>query len=282
MRAWMLLGLLAGCPGEPADTDPGPDGIGRYSASLGADPDFSRPHSLFHVRTWAELGDAELTGVAAETPPLELRTEASREGQCRLMTYTPSNCTPACEGDAICVDGTCQDWPTRRDLGPVEWTFPGDSRTVEPDALLSYRSQGVLSEHGEHHLEATDMDLRVATIVPLAPVGDWQQTILDRNGGDAVLTWSNPNPDARIRVAMTDCTGTHGGIGESEIECEGPDTGELRLPAAFLDALDAGDWSHGECGGHVFHRYHADADPEATGLRFESRADAGLWYRPGF
>lgn len=280
MRVWMVLVLLAGCAGEAAGTDPGPGGVGRYAASLGEDPDFSRPHGLFQVEAWEAIGEVGFTGVVADGPALELRTEASREGQCRLLTYSPSNCTPACEDDAICIDGACQAWPSRLDPGAVDWTFPGGAETVEPDALLAYQASGLVTEQGQHRLLGTDLDLTVATVAPVEAVGDWQQILMDRSGGDALLTWSNPSPGARIRLAMTDCTGTHGGIGEAEIECEGPDTGELRLPAAFLDALDAGDWSRGNCGEHVFRRYDADADPAAPELRFESLAVGSLWYRP--
>lgn len=280
MRAWIWIGLLAGCGGDPVDTDPGPDGAGRYSASLGEGPDFTRPHGLVHVHAWEVPGDMSLDGVFADGPPLELRTESRRDGQCRLMTYTPSHCSPACADDELCVDGTCEAWPERADLGPLQWTFPGGDQTVEADALLNYRASGRLSGHGQVALEGDFLDLAVPTLERPVPVGDWYEAIHGRDGGDAVLSWSNSHPDARVRLAMTDCTGSHGGIGAAEIECEGPDTGELRLPAAFLDAFDAGDWSHGECGSHRLVRYHADAEPDATEVRLESRAWADFWYRP--
>jgi hypothetical protein len=99
-------------------------------------------------------------------------------------------------------------------------------------------------------------------------------------GESASLRWSNPIQDARVRLHMTGCVGSHGGIATAEIECEGPDTGELVIAGVFLDALAAGDWTHGECGGHELLRYHAAADPQDDGLRFESGAVTQFFWRP--
>ncbi|MCP4447659.1 MAG: hypothetical protein GY811_20325 [Myxococcales bacterium] len=79
-------------------------------------------------------------------------------------------------------------------------------------------------------------------------------------------------------LPRVDCAGSHGG--EAEISCEAPpDTGELTLPAHFLDALDDADWSRGECGSHEVIRY--DTDSVACGnFRFESHALASFFYRP--
>ena len=79
---------------------------------------------------------------------------------------------------------------------------------------------------------------------------------------------------------MTDCTGSHGGLAAAELECEGPDTGDLVIPGAFLDVMDAGDWSHGECGSHAFERYHSAALEDDDTVRLETVGDAGFFYRP--
>ena len=84
-----------------------------------------------------------------------------------------------------------------------------------------------------------------------------------------------------MRLHMTDCAGSHGAIGESEIECDAPDAGELTLPDAFLDALEAGDWSHGECGSHNLIRYAADTAADES-FRFEAQGVTGFYYFPGF
>lgn len=119
--------------------------------------------------------------------------------------------------------------------------------------------------------------MEASTIEPMEPDGaDWFE--LDTSNGDSVIRWTNPIVDARVRLHMVDCQTTHGGLAPMEIECEGPDTGELVVPEAYIDMLADGDWGHGECGSHDFERYHAAGD--AT-LRYESVAPSGLAWRPG-
>lgn len=82
---------------------------------------------------------------------------------------------------------------------------------------------------------------------------------------------------------MTTCVGTHGGISPVEIECEGADTGELTIPGAYLDALYAQGWGHGECGANTVWRYHASqtgCGDSAVQLRAE--APASFYFNPGF
>ena len=99
-------------------------------------------------------------------------------------------------------------------------------------------------------------------------------------GEDVILAWDNAVDGGRVRLFMTDCAGSHGGIGESEIECEGPDTGSLTLPGVFLDALEDGDWSRGECGSHTLERYHAAASEDGE-VRLESAAPIYVFWFPG-
>jgi hypothetical protein len=79
---------------------------------------------------------------------------------------------------------------------------------------------------------------------------------------------------------MTDCTGSHGGFADAEIECEGPDTGELVIPGTFLDALEAGNWGQGECGLHTFDRYHSATPEGDTTVRFETVGPGDVFYFP--
>ena len=161
------------------------------------------------------------------------------------------------------------------------WVWPDGEQTVEPDNLLLYAASSTTSEPGASSITFDGITLEAPTISGADQIGDWAQDINKRGDGDDVtLRWSNPIEKARVRLSMTDCTGSHGGIGEAEIECEGPDTGELVLPGAFLDALDAGDWTHGECGSHPFERYHAAAIVGDDTVRYETVGDAGFFYRP--
>jgi hypothetical protein len=258
---------------------PQPGGSANYSASLGEGPDFSEPHGLIVVETWLRYGENQLSGAFADGPGLHHHSESERSGSCRLMTYTASTCEPGCSGDELCIDGVCQAWPTRIDRGDLLWSWPDGEQTVSPDATLGYWATGSASSEGEVSIAVEGLDLSAPTIAAMEPDGDWERALSDRDG-DAVLRWKNPILDARVRLFMTDCTGTHGGLAAAEVECEGPDTGELIIPDAYLAALEAGDWSHGECGGHELERYHAATSEGDTSVRLETVSDGGLFWRP--
>ncbi len=274
----LLVCSLFLCACEPVEPQPG--GSANYSASLGEGPDFSQPHGLVTVETWFLYGENQLVGAFADGPYLSLHSEAERSGSCRLLRYTASTCEPGCGGDELCIDGTCQAWPTRMDRGDLLWTWPDGERTVSPDGSLGYWDSASASTAGDVSIAVDGLDLTAPTIDTMEPDGDWGDALSSRSGGDATLRWSNPILDARVRLHMTDCTGTHGGLAAAEIQCEGPDSGELTIPGGYLAELEAGDWSHGECGSHDFERYHAATPEDDTTVRLETVGAGGLFWRP--
>ncbi len=131
--------------------------------------------------------------------------------------------------------------------------------------------------------EAEGFAVETCTAEAIEPEGDWEDALWQRaNGEDVTLAWSNPVETARIYLRMTTGIGTHGGISPVEIECEGPDTGELTLPGAYLDALyEPSYWSCGECGNNELHRYHATE--VAAGdhvVQWRIQSTASFWYIP--
>lgn len=282
---WSLLILLAavGCKTDDSDPEPLPGGSANYSASLGEEPDFSVPTGRIAVRTLLAYNDISLSGGFFESEPPTYLPELEREGNCRLIGWSPSTCSPECEWPERCLDGECVGDPAYVDRGPLEWTWPGGQQTVSPDATTAaYWASGSISQEGEMSLEFEELLLEAPVLAAAEPKEDFGEVIDDRKGGDATLKWTNPILDARVRLYMTDCVGSHGGLSENDIECEGPDTGELVIAATLLDALEAGDWSHGECGSMVFYRYHAAAPVDDTATRFESRASSDFFWRPGW
>ncbi len=275
-----LLAVLSGCKDGPLPT-PVPGGSANYSVSLGEEPDFSTPHSLMLAKWWFDYEEVALSGSFADAPPLVLQTETQREGSCRLVGYAPSFCEPGCSGSDVCVEESCESYPTRLDVGTLGWAWPDGELDVAPDDLLSYYAGGSASSYGESALTVGELELKVPAVVAALPDGDWNKVLSKRaRDEDASLRWSNPVADARVRLHMTDCVGSHGGIATAEIECEGPDTGELVIAGGFLNLLADGDWTHGECGGFELLRYHAAADPQDDGLRFESGAVTQFFWRP--
>jgi hypothetical protein len=277
----MLLITLLGCP-DPGLPTPAPSDGSSYTASLGDDPDFTKPESVLRARWWLEWGSGELTGYFGDAVPMEFHQESERIGNCRLMTYAPSTCDPDCTGTDMCVDGACVAYPVYSDRGDVLWTWPDGETTASPNGELLTYSVGVdASSEGETRIEVDGQVLDAPVNGPVVPDGDWGEQISRRGSGqDVTLRWDNPVENARVRVRMTDCTGSHGGFADAEIECEGPDTGALTLPGPFLDTLDAGAWGRGECGSHNFDRFHAAAPQDEPTFRFESVAPYGMFYRP--
>lgn len=246
-----------------------------------SEPDFGVPAGVISVKTWLSLGETELTAVFADAPPLRFHRETGRTGQCRLMEpYAPSTCTPACTGSDACIDAECRTYPTRVDRGPIEWSWPGGHKTVSATDIDGYHGIGEAHEPGEVVVQVDGLTLRAPGDHEPAADADWDVAVTTRaSGADVTLRWINPSPGARIRVHMTDCTGSHGGLAAAEIECEGPDTGAIVLPGAFLDRLAAGDWSHGECGSHRFERYYIDTPAGDDTFRLETIARANFFYR---
>lgn len=265
----------AGSGGRTADAGIIPD--------PGGDPDFSVPAGTIRVTTWLDLGETELTASFADVPAVRFHHEAGRVGQCRLMDYEPSTCTPACAGGDACIDQRCEAYPTRIDRGPIDWEWPGGRQTVSASSgTLGYHGTGAASEAGDVNVRVDGITLDAPSDDAPAPDTDWTAALAARGAGsDVTLRWSNPSPGARIRVHMTDCVGSHGGFAAAELECESADSGALVLPGAFLDRLDAGDWSHGECGAHRFERYRTAAPDGDDSFRLETIAPAAFFHRPG-
>jgi hypothetical protein len=256
-------------------------GAGAIPTPPDAEPDFSVPAGAIRVTTWFPTAETELVASFADAPPLRFHREAERIGQCRLMTYEPSSCTPPCTGTDACIDEQCRAHPVRVDRGPIDWEWPGGQQTVSASEILSYHAIGAASAPGDVIVRVDGLILIAPNGEALAPAGDWSAAVAARAAaGDVTVRWTNPSSGARIRLHMTDCTGSHGGFAAAEIECEGPDTGSLVLPGAFLDRLDAGSWSRGECGSHAFERYRVASPEGDASVRLETIARAGFFYRP--
>lgn len=281
----LLAPVLLACGGDgsqPLPT-PLPGGSANYSASLDDGPDFSRPHSLAAADWWLAYDSGGLFASFSDSPPVDFQTELEREGSCRLVGFESSFCDAGCEWGEQCVDGECVGEAPREDRGALLWSWPEGSEELQPDDLLGYWGSAQASTVGASEVTVSAITLEAPTLLPVTPDGSWEDALSARAAGeDLTLRWTDPLEDSRVRLHMTDCVGSHGGIGAAEIECEGPDSGALVIPGAYLDALADGDWSRGECGSHALVRYAAAADPQDTGLRYESRASASFFWRPGW
>lgn len=276
-----------GGDGGPTTTGGGDGGETCVPHTNSDEPDFSPPAGSFKLRS--QDGFATFEGSMLSGAPLSFHTEDARQGSCRLLTYEPSNCQPGCDPGASCIDAQCAEAPTLLDAGDLTITeFLADP--IHPTGGGSYywASESIGDPGARATLTGTGgevgpFELSVCVPEPVVPAKDWSQMMTDRGPGeDVTLTWNNAVPGARVYLHMTTGIGTHGGISPVEVECEGPDSGALTLPGAYLDQLYApGSWSCGECGDNQLKRYFAADAPVAPGkLRFRAEAWTGLYFHP--
>lgn len=296
MSPWILL---AACSSEPSDTHsapihtglpPGTTPTGLCEASdtdgLGPGPDFEgRSGELVIVSETASY--ASFSGSFLDRPRVDLHVEADRSGQCRLLTYTGSTCSPACQaGVELCVDGACVTQERIRPAGDLVLSgVVPEPLSVSPDGTGAYWADfdpvdgdATLEVLGGGSLDG--VTARSCRVGPVGPASDWSTVLADRGAGEDVeLTWTHPNPEARIRLRMTTGVATHGGVAHAEVECEGPDTGSLVLPGPFLDELYSEGWACGECGDNTLLRYRAGRIGD-SGARLVQEAKTHFWYIP--
>ncbi len=269
----LFVSLLAGCSGSSAAV------VDSGTGSSDANPDFSESDGTIIIRTFLNEQLIQLSGQFNDGPAVQFAVESERIGFCKLMTYTPTLCDPPCTNSDVCIASECKAFPMRENRGPLDWSWAGGSMTVQPDSSVSYHGTGTVNAYGEVAVVVEGTTLRVTTGESPMPTSDWGTAISSREQSDAVLQWVSPVDGARIKLRMVDCAGSHGGISVSEIVCEAPDTGQLVIPASFLDTLDNGDWSRGECGSHQLIRYQSDVSADGT-IRLESHEVTGFFYRP--
>lgn len=284
-------GSSAGPGSSSTDDDSSSDATGATDpcamSAWGAEPVFEKPPGRFVLHVIPNY--RWMNGFITDGPRPEFHEESERDGVCRLLTYTPSNCQPACTAPAVCISGECVTEPPGVSAGVVTLTGVGDDAIVlGEDPLHNYYWETMgelpitmpsLSATGA---EVEAFELAACPTTAPTPTEDWAALLAARAPGESVtLTWSDPIDTARIYLRMTTGIGTHGGISPVEIECEGPDVGMLELPGAYLDALYADGWSCGECGGNDLVRYHADeTDAGGTTVQLRTEAVTGFWFHP--
>ena len=271
--------------GDESDAGNDPCGVTLGGADS---PLFEQTSSRFNITTLPEA--VILEGAVYDGPLVEFHRESQRQGACRLLTYTATLCTPACEGAAVCVDSQCVEYPTVLPVGPTRLSGVGEDVTVEANGINAYFwytesvrgdsvSRVTVSAPGD---VGPSFNLTTCAVSAPQPASDWDALLNQRALGESVtLTWSNPIEGARIYLRMVTGVGTHGGVSHTEIECEGLDTGSLTLPGSYLDALYSQGWSCGECGGNKLFRYHAtEAISDNITIQLRLRASVDFWHLP--
>jgi hypothetical protein len=287
-----MFWLFLACSPDPLPTDSGHTGaplptdcVADLTDGAAASPRFGQANGEVVFRDLS--GYAWLSGAFLDGPEVRSQVETEREGACRLLEYAPSTCDPGCSGTQLCRDSVCVDLPRRVAAGTLTLTGPLEL-TAEPDGIKGYfvDSEAEVEATAPLRLTGTDgpdvpqFEARTCPVTAPRRVGDWDAALADRSpGADVTLRWSNPLPEARIRLRMTTGVATHGGISPAELECEASDTGELTLPGRFLDALYAEGWACGECGNNDLVRYRSGTIGE-TSTAFTSESVTTFYHIP--
>jgi hypothetical protein len=260
------MGALLGCSGS------GQGGSGDVVVDLDpcgfADPpaalvDVSISWDVYHSGAFARI-----EGLVQDGPYPTLHAVVMEEGGCRYLQVAYGTCDPACPNGEVCVVGdVCAPYPgalsggtlTVDGLGaPIEiaaedWN-PGlyvGPAGLPVDLFDASDSVGARLSGGDFPAVALGAK-GVDTIDPDLVENGFE--MLD--GADAVITWTpGADPDACVHVTLNGFNAIHGAPLGDIIECEGPDTGNLAVPQALVEAFPHGttpevtsgyDWPHSE------------------------------------
>lgn len=263
---WLPLTLFLGClPSDPNDSTNGDKGDAGSAAV-----DASSADAAGNDSSPVSFGEGILGGVLAienhidsQTPsqsstlgiagPKDHRVEGTifgvvseghweattQEGSCvYLEAMLGEICDPACTEGYCRLDGECSLWPQYQNAGAltmtgfsVATTFTigdlGYERTSSlVDDLFSASTTAQVVAQGGEFFPFSITGQGVDTIDPLNC--DQEMTA----GTDFVLTWTNPDPGARIRLELISMM--HAGNGPMVL-CESDDTGSITVPAAIVD-----------------------------------------------
>jgi hypothetical protein len=222
---------------------------------------------------------------------------SAEEGDCVLYEWEPSFCDPACT-TGLCDDGECHAYPRYLSAGAIQVSIAGgDPIEVDPDAPsfwgMEYRAT-LASPPGpgdEVSVCATGADTAgfAADLQAVGPL-DGDLVPEDRvfplaDGGDRRLSWSGAEAGARVRLTLNADNEAHGLPFRAILQCDAPDTGELVVPQALIEAFPAiarppenFGCSGTDCPLSEIVRYRAARVSEG-GLDLEIRAEAGIEFR---
>jgi hypothetical protein len=195
--------------------------------------------SVFEASNRGFLTRGARAAIVDPDDPLE--TEIARAGNCRLLVFEEDTCSPPCdEGQGVCVDDACVT-PSLHSAGVITLDGLAVPLTLTPNAGAVYgQDQGGLPEDlfaddatiaasapGD---ERAGFALETSGVARVTPTLDVDQiTLLEDT--DTVVRWTPAAPDlARVRVQLRSNSEGATLPSDARIECEGPDTGSLRVP----------------------------------------------------
>jgi hypothetical protein len=249
MRKLIWLPFVVACGSDPGT--PGIDAAPNIDASTGREvigtihlyeermvyDDAGTPRENRWVQGWAYY--------YVGRPP-RWHEEVARAGECVLLRYTPSLCTPECT-TGLCVEtDVCEPFPTYQSAGALTLTGLAVPVTLE-GADGYYYNQQVLPEDVfaddavvTAHLSGAAYPAHAITaggvpeIVPAITLGKIRLVA----GQDHTLRWTPAAGDARVHVTINANNRGHGAPYLGIIECDSADSaGQVTIAAALVDGF---------------------------------------------
>lgn len=264
----LAIALLAGCDNQADDDTAGDDdtvGDDDSAAEPGLAPCTlaDAPVASFEVAQYAfaDSWTIAVTGNVWEEPFPSWHEVLLQTENCRYMIYLPVTCNPPCDFDEICTSGgECVGWPAGVAAGNLTVEGLGDPPVLDPEEYAPgsyYESLSIpLDQFGEWSpvslsltgdtFPALDLSARgVADVV--ADVEADGLSIPDAQ--PVTVTWNaSSDPNACAQVNLYTQNMGHGLPIMNVMECVGPDTGSLTIPAEMTDIWP--DWATPEaCAG---------------------------------
>jgi hypothetical protein len=271
----LCAATFGGCGGG-SSTDP--DAAGTPDADIIARTTIGGVEVLEQRALTGEPPDewryARVTAQFFAAGPARFHRFVAEEGGCTLRAYTPASCDPVCL-DGLCVDNTCEPWPTYSSAGTLTITGLTTAVSITPEsgyyAYYDPLPEDLFADDATVTARLAGDEIPAATLTaggvrPLAtPITD-RITLVP--GEDHTVTWT-PDGGGHVRLTINANNQGHGGPYLGIIECLADDSdGSITVPAALVDQFpETRAWTvcaGSDCPPSWLRRYHETPVPVGT------------------
>ncbi len=251
----LLLATGSGCPGEGAEETTADGGGGTAGSAGGGGTAGSAlapcelgeaPSAKFTVsqRALPDRWSLTVSGRLRESPRPSWHQVLAETDSCRYMVYFPGACDPPCESDEICTgDGECLGWPEGVSGGELTVTGLGEPLVLHDEVVGSYFAtlEVLKNQFGELTPVRFDLSGDAFPAVTLsaravAEVVVGAEELVVANEAVAVTWVAGNDPEACVQVNLYTANGGHGLPIYNVLECVGPDSGSLTIPAEMAES----------------------------------------------
>ncbi len=189
---------------------------------------------------YSTIGGAIADGVTPASIPLR----EEEEGDCALWVKQNPNCVPSCEPGSTCdFNGTCIPYPVQQDAGEITFRGLSEPITLEPLSPTNSYSRVDIAHPAFEPGDPIEMSTTDGYFGELKLHGFGVDPLVDpelkwvvESGEPLRITWAAPTTENRSRIYLSLNIDQHGNS-PLTLSCEAPDTGEVTISSALVDAL---------------------------------------------